>query len=403
MAGNFGIGFGAFMQGAAQGAQLAQSIKRNDQLNTLTDMKIKDLQRENDAQQGARDLAAQGTKDAQTNTDGQINNVMDYYMKNTAPKLQQYWMSNGEVDKANAFGKWIQDSNVQQGMRYGAGMIRAAQAGDPQGVMDNMVKMYNQPGYFEDGMSAVNASLTKNDKGEPSGMEITLRNDRTGEETKHKFNSMADVYSMATQFGSPDQVFKYGMDQLSAGQKTQAELAKEERAWQRDNAKAERQQGFTLESQNNASQLRRAEKAEALRNPAANKKVQDAKATIAFLKENGAGDDFIKKNLPSIIGIENRSRPMSSRIDDYIKMRSGNDTKFNRKPLDEQISEARNYISQVDSLTGETDGYSDDGEADGGDAAGGMSLGLPGANTTQPQQGNGILFFDTKTGKIISR
>lgn len=385
---NFGLGLGSFMSGFTQGAGAAQGIKRGQQQEKLTAMQIKNLEDQQAATQGAKDLSMKGINDANANTDGQTENVMNYYMQNTAPKLQQHWLANGEVDKANAFGKWVQDSNVQQGMKYGAGMIRAAQLGDADGVMNNMVKLYNQPGYFEDGQSAVNAKIRRDDKGNAAGMDITLRNDKTGEETTHTFNSMDDVYKMASQFGSPDQVFKFGMDQLAAGQKATAEAAKEGRDWQRTLTTKEIDQANRLEGQNNESQLRRSEKAEEARTGAGNRKITDAKATIAFLKENGASDDYIKSNMAGILGIENRSRPMSSRIDDYVKMRTDSDRKFSKLSLAEQIQEAQDYISAVDRQTG---------------ATGEQGMGIPQSGAQPQNGGSGVLFFDTKTGNVISR
>lgn len=395
MAGNFGIGLGAFMQGFTQGATAAQGIKRADSQQKLVDMQIEDLQNNRQATQQAKDIAASGVTDAQKNTDGQIDNVLNYYRQNTVPKLQQFWISQGDPAKATAFGKWAEDANVQQGMRYSAGMLRAAQLGDPQGVMDNLVKAYNQPGYFEDGMSAVKASLRTDKDGNAAGMDIVLKNNKTGEETTHTFNSMKDVYQTAMLFGQPDQVFKYGMEQIQAGDKAAVEMAKENRDFQRDNVKAERDQNYRLEAQNNQAQLTMARDANKSKNPNANKKVQDAQATIAFLKENGATDDYIRSNLPGILGLQNRNRPASSRIDDYIKMRSDNDRQFRSKSLDDQIKEAQSYIAAVDKQTGE---------------GAGITLGTTPAvpqnaqtNGQQPQQGGGVLFLDTKTGQIISR
>lgn len=382
-----GVGIGAFMDGAMKGASFAQGFKQQGQKDKLVDMQIKDLQDERENKQAVRDISAAGVQQAQQNTDGGVQNVMDYYMQNTVPKIQQQYLARGDVKTADAFGKWVQDANVQQGMRYGTNMIRAAHQNDPQGVMDNMVKLYNQPGYFEDGKSAVDAKIVNGDDGKPSGMAITLRDNKTGKDETHTFNNMKDVYDLAMQFGQPDQVFKYGMDQVTAGQKVAADMAKEERDWQRDNNKAERDQNYKLEGQNNESQLRQAEKTAEARNPASNKKVADAKATISFLKDNGASDDYIRSNMAGILGIENRSRPASSRIDDYIKMRTDSDRKFRDLPLDKQISEAQSYIATVDKQSGENQG-----------------LGLPDATPAQPnQQGDGVLFLDTKTGKIISR
>lgn len=382
-----GVGIGAFMDGAMKGASFAQGFKQQGQKDQLVDMQIKDLQDERENKQAVRDISAAGVQQAQQNTDGGVQNVMDYYMQNTVPKIQQQYLARGDVKTADAFGKWVQDANVQQGMRYGTNMIRAAHQNDPQGVMDNMVKLYNQPGYFEDGKSAVDAKIVNGDDGKPSGMAITLRDNKTGKDETHTFNNMKDVYDLAFQFGPPDQVFKYGMDQVTAGQKASAELAKEDRDWQRDNLKAERTQNYALEKDNNSSQLRQAEKAAEARNPANNKKVADAKATIGFLKSLNVSDEYIRSNMAGILGIENRSRPASSRIDDYIKMRTDSDRKFRDLPLDKQISEAQSYIATVDKQSGENQG-----------------LGLPDATPAQPnQQGDGVLFLDTKTGKIISR
>ena len=378
-----GIGVGAFMDGLMKGGTFAAGIKQQDQRNKLVDRQIKDLEDERTNKQTVRDISSAGVQDANKNTDGAMDNVMNYYMQNTVPKIQQQYLANGDVQKADAFGKWVNDSNVQQGMRYGAGMIRSAQQNDPQGVMDNMVKLYNQPGYFEDGKSAVDAKIVNGEDGKPSGMAITLRDNKTGKDETHTFNSMKDVYDLAMQFGQPDQVFKYGMEQVAAGQKIQAETAKEERDWQRTLTGKQIDQNNKMEVDNNQSQLRQAE----ARNPGSNKKVADATATIAFLKKNGASDEYIRSNMAGILGIENRSRPTSSRIDDYIKMRTDSDREFRKKSLDQQITEARSYIAAVDKQSGE----------DGG-------LGLPDATSAQPdQQGDGVLYLDTKTGQILSR
>ena len=219
-------------------------------------------------------------------------------------------------------------------------------------------------------------------------MDITLRNDKTGEETTHTFNSMDEVYKLAQQFGSPDQVFKFGMEQLAAGQKAAADAAKEGRDWQRTLTTKELDQGYKLEGQANESQLRRAEKAEEARTGAGNRKITDAKATIAFLKENGASDEYIKSNMAGILGIENRSRPVSSRIDDYIKMRTDSDRKFGKMSLGDQIKEAQSYIAAVDRQTGD---------------AGEQGMGIPTGDAQPQQNGAGVLFLDTKTGNIISR
>lgn len=384
---NFGLGVGAFAQGLMGGMNAMQGYKRAQTQQDLADLQLQDMKDEHAQKQGFKDLSAQGMNDARANTDGQLSSVTDYYMKNTAPKLKEYWLSQGDVTKADAFGKWLDNENVQQGMKYSAGFMRAAQLGDAQGAMDNLVKAYNQPGYFDDGKSAVNAKLIRDKNGDNAGMEITLRDNKSGEETTQTFNSMADVYKMGMQFASPETVFNYGMKQLEAGQSATAATAKENREWQRDNLKAERDHGYKQEEQNNASQLRMAEDAEKSRNSVNNPEAQRIKARVDAFKASGKDDAWINANMTQIVGIENRSRPVTSRIDDYIKLKTENDRKFRDLPQDQQIKEAQSYIEKQDSLTS-------------------PGLGVPtgqGGAQTQQSQPQGDIYFDTKTGKLINR
>lgn len=385
---NFGIGLGSFLTGVAQGADAYANIQNARSRQKLTDMQVSNLEKEQQSKQGAIDLAAQGADEARAKTDGAIDNVMNYYMQNTAPKLQQYWLSQGDMDKANAFGKWIQDTNVQQGMKYGAGMIRAAQMGDPDAVMDNMVKLYNQPGYFEDGLSAVKAETRRDKDGNATGWDITLMDNKTGKESTHSFNSMDDIYKTAMQFGDPKNVFEYGMQQLQAGQKAQLEAAKEGRAWQRTLAEKELDQGYKLEGQNNQAQLDMAK--EKAKGTTGNKKVQDAQASEEYLRSRGVPEASIKALAPALIGVQNQSAPMSKRVDDYIKARGEDFTDKEWKKLspEEQTKQALDAIQMRDRLINENQG-----------------MGLPGQQQSQPQQqgGSGLMFLDTRTGQIINR
>lgn len=385
---NFGIGLGSFLTGVAQGADAYANIQNARSRQKLTDMQVSNLEKEQQSKQGAVDLAAQGADEARAKTDGTIDNVMNYYMQNTAPKLQQYWLSQGDMDKANAFGKWIQDDNVKQGMKYGAGMIRAAQMGDPDAVMDNMVKLYNQPGYFEDGLSAVKAETRRDKDGNATGWDITLRDNKTGKQTTHSFNSMDDIYKTAMQFGDPKNVFEYGMQELQAGRKAQLETAKENRDWQRKLTEKEIDQGYKLEGQNNQAQLDMAK--EKAKGTTSNKKVQDAQAAEDYLRSRGVPEESIKALAPTLIGVQNQSAPLSKRVDDYIKTRGEDFTDKEWKKLSpqEQTKQALDAIQMRDRLINENQG-----------------MGLPGQQQSQPQQqgGSGLMFLDTRTGQIINR
>lgn len=415
---NFGIGLGAFLSGVTQGAQAYSNIQGMRKQNELRDIQLQeakdnasDRQIARADQQARRDIAVQGmakANEANPGADGEV--IMNYWMNNTAPKLQQHWMSVGEPQKAQAYGEWIKDNNVQQGMRYSAGMIRSAMTGDADGFAKNLVAAYNQPGYFENGQSIKSAQVKRDDKGNASGMEVILT-DKDGKDTKHTFNSMDEVYQLAQQFGSPEKVFAAGLADLESAKKIRAETAKEKREFDRKITEKKLDHGFKISEQESASDLRRVENREQsdLRlneqnnkvqldsaygvgnYGEGNKKVQEAQATIGFLRQNGVSEDYIKANLPAIVGLENKTRPMSSRVDDYIKMRSGADISFSRLSTQEQVKAAREYIAAVDAQ-------------DGGGEKAALSVANPSQSGTQSQQSKGLTpYYDSKTNKIIYR
>lgn len=400
---NFGIGLGAFLNGVANGANVMSNIQDNMSKKEVRDMQVADLKQARDDKQSLRGIYTQGATDAAANTDGQLDNVVNYFSQNVVPKVVQHYLSTGDVDKANALQKWGSDANVLQGAKFGAGMMRAAAMKDLDGVGKYMLKAYNQPGYFEDGNTATGYNVLKNDKGEPTGLEITLKG-ADGKESKHTFNSVDEVYKVAQTFGNPLTVFNTGMQayqqQQQQAAKTQAELAKEQREWNRDVTKLGLQQDQKLEAQNNESQLRRAEKAEERKNGGDSKKVQDAQAVAGFLKSQGYSDEYIRQNAPALVGIQNQSRSMSARIQDVIKMQTENSREFRKLTPDQQVQEARKFIDMIDrNAQGATP-----------TEGGGMGLtpqsGQTQQNAQQPAQtqGQGLTpFYDTRTNSIIYR
>jgi hypothetical protein len=150
------------------------------------------------------------------------------------------------------------------------------------------------------------------------------------------------------------------------------------------------QQQNTQENQTNASQLRMAEKAEEKRlgiGKSSTDPLAKAKATEEYLREKGYSDDYIAKNAPALVGIQNQNKPRASRIDDYIKLQTENDRGFSKLPLSQKIEQANQYIDTVD------------GAANG-------NIGTPNTPTSrQPtaQQPGRRLFWDNNTQSMIER
>ena len=385
----FGAGLGEFMRGIAQGAQGYAAIKSDIGRAKLQDMQIKDLEQQQQDQQALRQIGQDYGKavEGNFNPDDQAK----IYNEQFVPRYIQQYLQQGKIPEAQAFQKYVQDANVQQGLKYGSSFMRAVQLGDAEGAMGSMVKMFNQPGYFENGYSAVGAKLTRDKDGNAAGMDITLRNDATGETTTHTFNTLEDAYRTVMPFADPKNVFDYAMQQIAASAKNKAEVQKEDRAWNRDLTKIQIQQENTLESQANQSQLRRAEEAEKLRNGGGSNVVRDAKAKEEYLRSRGVPEDRIKSLAPQMVGLENQGVPITKRIDTYVNEKNKDFLDNDWKKLSDSEKTER-AVKELKVRDEAASGY-----------YGGQGAGLTPQSSQQTQgaQPRMVMGYDTKTGKPV--
>lgn len=384
----FGAGLGEFIKGLGQGAETYSNIQNAKSRQKLQDMQIKNLEQQQQDQDALRKIGQDYGKavEGNFNPDDQAK----IYNEQFVPRYIQQYLQQGKIPEAQAFQKYVQDANVQQGLKYGSSFMRAVQLGDAEGAMGSMVKLFNQPGYFENGWSAVNAKLTRDKDGNAAGMDITLKNDATGETTTHTFKTLEDAYRTVMPFTDPKNVFDYATQQIAASTKAKAELQKEDREWNRDVAKMGLQQGYALESQANQSQLRRAEEAEKLRNGGGSNVVRDAKAKEEYLRSRGVPEDRIKSLAPQMVGLENQGVPITKRIDTYVIER-------NKDVLDkdwQKLSDSEKTERAVKELKVRD-------EAASGYYGQGAGLTPQSSQQTQGAQPRMALGYDTKTGKPV--
>ncbi len=425
---NFGIGIGAFADGLLKGINTGRAINQ-DKANAedaadrkkLRDLQFKQLEQDVGDKQAFRDTASQAAEGAKTAratdiqnamtptgngtwkvgdkeysseaeatkaADGQVGSFMDYYMKTSVPKMQEHWAATGQIDKAQALGKWMEDENVKKGTKAWAGAVRAFQTGDREGFKKNLMSAYNQQGYFDDGMEATSIEDMKNDKGELTGYSIKFKG-ADGKETTKDFNG-SDVANLALNALSPAQVLSHGLDQIKAAQSARVEIAKEDRGFKRDVAKIEMQQQGAIDGQVNASQLRMAEKADERRTGGDSAKVRDAKAIAGALRSIGKDEKYINSVYPQLLGIERGSKSETDRLDGYIATMGKNDLDFAGLPASQQVERAREMMKAVDGVTSEASG------------ATGQPTGAPGG-VAPVQSGKGIPLWDSKTNTLIYR
>lgn len=430
---NLGAGLGAFMTGLQGGMNFGQQFKQNEQIQKERGIRLGRLEQENSDNEQYRAISKQAATDAgaarQADIDGKIqvgsaqqgdmtvptfgvggkqysskedadkaaskdvDSFVDYYTKTSAPKLMQHWASTGEVDKAQAFGKWMEDENVRKGTKAWAGAVRAFQIGDKEGFKDNLLKAYNQQGYFDDGMTASKIEDVKNDKGQLLGYAITFK-DGDGNERTENFDG-DDVATMGLQALAPDQVLSYGLEQLKAATAAKAGMAKEERQFSRDLSKLQTQDGYAIGRQNNQAALLAAAEAEKRRNGGDSPKVVQANAIVQALKGMGKDDAYIQKIYPQLLGIERGSKSATDRIDGTIAVLAKSDVNFAELTPTEQVARATAMIDEVDKATA---------VASQGATAGGQTRHNAGTDNSQaPPKAKGIPMRDSKTGEIIYR
>ena len=276
-----------------------------------------------------------------------------------------------------------------------------ASNGDYQGLgpaIEGILNVSN--GVFGTGDSYKFKAVTelKDGKGVATGGAKIDFIDSSGKEQSISFNNQNELIGFIRNNAMPDKVVEYAYDQQQAAQKLRAKQIEEQQKWDQEKTKLAIQQGYGIQRDNNQSANRQTEQKSAaliksqLGDDGAggsteNKKVADAQAMISFLKSQGASDEYIQANMASIVGITSQQRPMSSRIDDYVKMMSSSDSSFDKLSNTEKVKQAKEYIASVDGVSTQSNNA---------------------GSTANPFQGNaqgkGLTpYVDTKTGTVVYR
>lgn len=419
MAGNYGIGLGSFMSGFGQGYQMYEGIKESKSRQKLRDIQVKEAENEYAHKIQNQDIQAEvdrigkiGLENAQVQYGDDVKKVLNHYYTNTIPQQQQRLIQSGKVEAADMLGKFMETKQAKQLTEASAQAIKQASLGDYASLGPTIENLLNtsasvtgaDAGYKFKGMKELTDA-----KGQKTGGVSFAVTDSKGKEQAISFNNTGELVGFIRNNAMPDKIVEYAYDQEQEAKKVRADTAKQSQEWQRkiaekgldfkyDLAKGENDSQLRIAEQRNQSGLRmqedvnRAQANNAYGGSGAEggKKVAEAEATIAFLRKNGVPDEYIQANLSAIVGLENKTRPMSSRIDDYVKMRSGADMRFGQLEPQEQIKQAREYIAAVDSQ--------------GGGAGGEVENPFSGQGAAAKPPSKGLTpYFDTKTNSIIYR
>lgn len=403
---NFGIGLGSFLSGAVQGAQAYQGIKNMQSQAKLTDMKVKEAERNYAENQRNADIQAEvnrigqiGLEAAQAEHGDNNKLVLDKYYNDTIPKQQQHLIAAGKVEAADMLGKFMETKQAKQLTEASANAIRMASNGDYDGLgpaIENILNVSNGVFGGDDSYKFQGITQLKDDKGVATGGAQIDFTDSSGKKQSMTFNNQSELIGFIRNNAMPDKIVEYAYDQQKQAQAAKAKQIEDERNWKQEQTKMEIQHGYGLAKDNNQSANTIAQKkADALiksqlegaggGSSKGNEKVAQAEAAAAYLRSNGYTDDQIRAYVPALLGVQNNSKNMSVRIEDTIKTLSEIDTAFGRLSNADKIKQAKDYIAMIDGASAQSGGDVENPFPSGGN-----------------QQSRGLSpYVDTKTGAVV--
>ena len=161
-----------------------------------------------------------------------------YYRTVAAPQIMEGFGASGDIEKAQAWAKWMDDAEVQAGIEAYGSAIQAAQVGDEQGFIDSIADAYDMPGYYGDGYTIDRKAtgFKKDAKGNIIGATIGFK-DSSGKVETIDVGSEQDLYRLGTSVMAPETVFEESYARVKASEAAAAENAGKEADLQRDMAK----------------------------------------------------------------------------------------------------------------------------------------------------------------------
>lgn len=313
----------------------------------------------------------------------------DFYLRDVVPKIKETYIAQGNMAGAEQWDKWAQDKSTQNGMKHWAQALRAGQMGDFKAYADNMVKAYNTPGYYDDGLHAEGYDLVKDKDGNTTGLTLKMKNKDTGESFAQTIHGQDDMVQAGIGLLDPRNAFQTTMARVTAAEAAQAKAGLEQTKFQnnvaRDDRKAVNQAAVAskIEDQRAGNAMDRLKTGKELDQQNAGAAVT---AKVDMLKKAGYDEGFIKEALPQILGIGQYKKPADPQeVRRMLFQARLSDFNFSRKSPQEQAKQIEQDLQLIN----------------GGSAAPAnpMTAGLPGA---QASAGQGKpMIYDTKTGQML--
>lgn len=311
--------------------------------------------------------------------------IDEMYMRDVVPKIKETYIAQGNMTAADQWDTWTQDKNTRTALGHLSKATIAGRMGDFDGYANNMIKTYNTPGYYEDGIHAEGYDLIKDKDGNTTGINLKLKNTENGKEFTQSVNGTEDMLNLGIAALDPKKGFELNMARQVARDASAAKIAEKGMDTQygmiRDNNKVITKAAADAELENQKAGNKEADTRLTAQLAADNKKKElEFKTTAGLLYKKGASAQEAHRMLV---------QGMSNKMVDYAG-----------KPTMTPQEISQRATEMVETTYGK------------GALANPMSNGLPGTQTTQAPgrapaavpaaaPGKGVVRLDMKTGQVL--
>lgn len=312
---------------------------------------------------GANPKRPVSQEDARKIAEGRAPSVMEFFQKQGVPKVAEAFLAQGNIQMADAWTKWAEESEGKRTMKTWAKAWSATQRGDLEGAADHVFELYKN---YSDGSTPVSKETVKDKAGNVTGFNVKLRDEKTGEE-RSTFVDRDQLLNMGLSALSPPEMFKAAYAQKESADKAKAaaqakageiqmQTAKEiavERARQGGRVELEgikTQNETTRDGRLHENNLERdVQKGSIDAQNQRNKVQQELDAKVGALAKAGYSEEFIKNALPDILGVNQYKKTTSPEEAKRLAFsdRMKNDPSFGRKTPEQQRVLIENDMSLI--------------------------------------------------------
>lgn len=294
---------------------------------------------------GSKDGKVYGDQSqAKAAAEKQAPDVMEYFMRDAAPRIGQLYMEQGSPEKAQAWNSWVQDQQGKKAIEQWSGAYKSMMTGDFEDAAAKFGEFYNDQ--IDDSVDYRGQTPIKNENGDITGFKMKLfdKDDnkmRELELTRDQMVALGNAYN-------PQALFERITSQTDKASQMAAQTAMDDRKSNR-----EFQQDVALEDVKSGNRMEEARTKAQLDAKYGDNSVRGKfDANVGILREQGYSNEEIKDLTPRILGISKtragasdtdlRLNAMKMLTGDYISRR-----KFEQLPPAEQEQKINAIVDMI--------------------------------------------------------